>query len=129
MDKEKLYNTLPPGHRDGSGMSMQLKTILRSLIKQHGISVAHLARTTKVPLQTIHGWLNGSEPKSLTQVKKIADYFDVSLDYLCFGIIHPASSAGHPVAFERDTIETIERYNDEINAGVFEVVLRRVKKR
>ncbi|MGZ3727511.1 MAG: helix-turn-helix domain-containing protein, partial [Pseudobdellovibrio sp.] len=65
---------------------MELKTVLKRLIRERGITIAHLSRTTKVPLQTLHGWLQGAEPKSFKQVKVIADYFDVNLDYLCFDI-------------------------------------------
>ena len=95
---------------------MILKSILRKTLKERGISITHLARSTKVPLQTLHGWLQGSEPKSLRQIKKVADYLDVDLDYLCFG---------------EETLSSknqIEEFKDEINAGIFEVVLRRVKR-
>lgn len=98
-------------------INMQLKLILKKLIKERGTTIAHLSRATSVPLQTLHGWLNGSEPKSLRQVKLIADYFEVDLDYLCFGIKPNTKTKG-----------PIEDFRDEINAGVFEVVLRRVKK-
>lgn len=94
---------------------MELKTVLKRLIKERGISIVHLFRAAKVPLQTLHGWLQGSEPKSINQVKKVADYFDVDLDYLCFGIK------------QRVVKNKIEELQDEINAGIFEVVLRRVK--
>lgn len=94
---------------------MQLKNILKKLIKEHEISVAHLSRKTKVPLQTLHGWLSGNEPKSIKQVKIVADYFQVDLDYICFGIAH-----------QKD--KKVEEYQDEINAGVFEVILKKVKK-
>lgn len=96
---------------------MQLKVILKKLIKGRGISIAHLSRATSVPLQTLHGWLNGVEPRSFRQVKLVADYFEVDLDYLCFGI-SPKSSPSNKY----------EDYADEINAGTFEVVLRRIKK-
>lgn len=95
-------------------VSMELKSILRKLIKEKGITLAHVSRTAGVPLQTLHGWLAGSEPKSLRQVKKVADYLEVDLDYLCFGVVRPR--------------ETLDEYLHEINAGVFEVVLRRIKK-
>lgn len=94
---------------------MELKTILRKIIKDRGITVASLSRGAKVPVQTLHGWLQGVEPKSIRQLKLVADYLDVDLDYLCFGV-KPKSK------------ENIEQFEDEINAGIFEVVLRRVKK-
>jgi hypothetical protein len=49
----------------------------------------------------------------LEQLKKLANYFKVSIDYLCFGESH---------------ISEFEQYKNEINAGVYEVILRRVKK-
>lgn len=95
---------------------MELKSILRKCIRERGITIAGLSRSTKVPTQTIHGWLQGNEPKSLRQVKAVADYLKVDLDYLCFGI-KPKNQSNQ-----------IEQFQDEINAGIFEVVLRRVKK-
>lgn len=95
---------------------MVLKKILKSLVKDRGVSIAHLSRATKVPLQTLHGWLQGSEPKNLRQVKAVADYLNVDLDYLCFGIKPPQIA------------DQLTEHKDEINAGIFEVVLRRVKK-
>ncbi len=95
---------------------MELKTVLRKLIREKGLTITGLARSTKVPVQTLHGWVNGVEPKSIRQLKKVADYLDVDLDYLCFGI-KPKSENNK-----------LEKFEDEINTGVFEVILRRVKK-
>jgi predicted transcriptional regulator len=111
MTNEKHYWAIKNNARTND---MQLKTILKKLIQEKGITIVGLSRATKVPVQTLHGWLQGSEPKSLRQVKKVADRFDVDLDYLCFGI-KPAK-------------EDFSTFEDEINAGIFEVVLRRIKK-
>lgn len=96
---------------------MKLKYILKNLIKERGISISHLAKVSGVAQQTLHNWMSGTEPRSLTQVKRVADYFEVTLDYICFG-------AGN----EKLTNTDVKQYCDDINAGVFEVVLRRVKK-
>lgn len=111
MSNEKGYSATQSSSRC---KDMELKIILKKLIQEKGITITGLSRATKVPLQTLHGWLQGSEPKSLKQVKKVADHFDVDLDYLCFGIEHKKSS--------------LDDYREEINAGIFEVVLRRVRK-
>ena len=92
---------------------MNLKIILKDLIEDRGITVTNLSKATQIPPQTIHNWLTGVEPRSFKQVKKVADFLGVTLDYLCFGIVAKNNS--------------IESYGDEINAGIFEVVLRRVK--
>ncbi len=97
-------------------LRMELKTVLKGLIKERGITIAHLSRATKVPIQTLHGWMQGSEPKSIRQVKSIADYLEVDLDFLCFGVKPKIQKA------------SIEEFQDEINAGIFEVVLRRVSR-
>ena len=109
-------NRTPLGLNQYTELSMELKTILKRLIKERGVSITHVSKVTKVPLQTLHGWLHGSEPKNLRQVKSVADYFEVDLDYLCFGIKPQGSRS------------KIEEMSEEINAGVFEVVLRRIKK-
>lgn len=82
------------------------------------MTASQLSRTTKVPNSTIQNWLAGLEPRNLLQLKKVADYFDVSVDLLLYG-----SKKEKPR--ERSSIS---EFADEINAGVFEVVLRRIKK-
>jgi transcriptional regulator with XRE-family HTH domain len=109
-------NKTYPSPQTQEQFSMELKTILKKLIKERGVTLTHVSRVTKVPLQTLHGWLQGSEPKSLRQVKAVADSLGVDLDYLCFGI--------KPRVDKRN----IGDFEDEINAGIFEVVLRRIKK-
>jgi len=111
MTNEKHYWAIEDNARS---KDMQLKTILKRLIKENGLTITGLSRSTKVPLQTLHGWLQGNEPKSIRQVKKVADRLDVDLDYLCFGI--------------ETRKEMINEFQDEINTGIFEVILRRVKK-
>ena len=95
---------------------MELKSVLRKIIREKSLTITGVARATKVPLQTLHGWLNGSEPKSIRQLKVVADYLEVDLDHLCFG----------PKPLK--TKNELREHQDEINAGIFEVVLRRVKR-
>lgn len=94
---------------------VKLQETLRKLISSNGITITHLSRATKVPLQTMHGWLQGVAPKNISQVKKVADYFKITIDELCFGT---------KVKSDKDFLN---KFENEINAGVFEVVLRRVK--
>lgn len=93
---------------------MEFSAILKKLLYEYDINISQLSRATKVPRQTIDNWLSGQEPRSIAQVKKVADYFDLSIDEICFGT--------------KPTKPQIEEYTDEINAGVYEVVLRRVIK-
>lgn len=95
---------------------MRLKDNLRFLIVGKDINVSQLARFTNIPINTLHNWLNGQNPQNLEQLKKIADFFQVTIDSLCFGD-RPVSSLENP----------IQEFKEEINAGVFEVILRKVK--
>lgn len=53
-------------------------------------------------------------PRGLSQVKAVADYFAVTVDYLVYGK-------------EDIKKDSIMDYNDEMNAVVFEVILEKVK--
>ena len=93
-----------------------LKDNLKALIKSQDKTIAQLARATEIAPQTLNNWMAGQEPRSLTQVKVVADYFSITIDELCFNNSPSTNNT------------EIENFNDEINAGIFEVVLRRVKK-
>jgi transcriptional regulator with XRE-family HTH domain len=101
---------------------MKLATQLRQCIKVRGVSVTALAKATKVPTQTLHNWLAGSKPRDFDQVKRVADYFGVSLDELTYGV-----PAKQPESLQSSR-NPIQELRDEINAGVFEVILRKVKR-
>lgn len=94
--------------------SMILDKQLKALLQKHDVTVAQLARATKISAKTIYQWLNGQNPRDLKQVRKVADHFNVSIDFLAFGI-------------DLKNKTEITDYREEINAGVFEVVLRRQK--
>jgi transcriptional regulator with XRE-family HTH domain len=95
------------------GIIMILNQQLKLLLNNKDITVAQLSRATAVPAKTIYHWLHGQSPRNLVQVKKIADYFGVTLDYLLFGQLAPVAG--------------IDTLKNDILAGVFEVVLRKVK--
>lgn len=96
-----------------------MKTILsqnlKRLLKDQDLTVAQLSRATKVPSQTINNWLAGLDPRSINQVKTIAQHFNMGLDELVYGEIKVKNG------------DKINEYAEEINAGIFEVVLRRKK--
>lgn len=108
-------NNLNPFRPSSELTRMILAKQLKDLLKQKDTTIAQLARATHISSKTLYQWLNGQKPRDLNQVKKVANYFDVSLDYLAFGEISESK-----VGFED--------YKEEINAGHFEVILRRIKK-
>lgn len=96
---------------------MKLQTTLKELIKGADITPTKLSKATGVPLSTLHGWLNGIEPKSITQLKSVSELFGISLDSLCFGFEEGSVFATNP----------FKEYEQEINIGQFEVILRKRK--
>jgi transcriptional regulator with XRE-family HTH domain len=91
---------------------MELKRVLRDLMTENNVKVAEVARATKVPVQSLHNWLGGMSPRNLDHVMRVAEYFKVTMDFLISG----------------KQREVIKEFEEEINAGLFEVVLRRPKK-
>lgn len=59
---------------------------LNQLLKQKNISQREIARETKIPLSTLNGYTAGLEPRELDKLKTIADYLNVSIDFLVNGI-------------------------------------------
>ncbi len=96
---------------------MNLNNNLAVLVKAHNITISKLSRATSVPVQTIHNWANGHRPQDIEQLKRIADYFSLTIDEICFGSECDLLS---------DKQSVLTKYEHEINAGTFEVILRRV---
>jgi transcriptional regulator with XRE-family HTH domain len=63
---------------------MNISKNLSKYLKSEGITLNEFSKRISISASTIHGWLNGIPPKNLKDVKKVADYFNVSLDELCF---------------------------------------------
>ena len=59
---------------------------LRVLIQKKDITMAQLSRATGIPPQNLNNWVSGQEPRGLDKLKKVADYFEISLDDLYFDI-------------------------------------------
>ena len=95
---------------------MDLAKSLKKLMFEKDIKVTQLSRATKVPATTLHNWLSGQTPKDIKQVKRVADYFSVSLDQLFFpNLVHKTNPL-------KSVLE------DEVFAGEFEVILRRINR-
>jgi transcriptional regulator with XRE-family HTH domain len=89
--------------------SMQLAKRLRELIRQHDLTVAKLSKRTSIPVNTLHNWLSGQPPRNIAQVKSVADFLNVSVDFLVFG---------KELNLEPQAIPEL------LKSGQFEIVLR-----
>lgn len=95
-------------------MNIRLREQLKILMSAKSLKVTALSRDTGVPVPTIHGWLQGKAPRNIDQVKTVADHLSVTLDWLLY-------------AEDTQRAKTVESRMDEINTGVWEVVLRKPK--
>ncbi len=98
-------------------MALQLRDILRAKLKDQGLGVPTLAKKTGISRNTIENWIDGQKPQNLEHVKKVAEHFGMTVDELCFG----------PTLKPNLKSSELETHREEINAGIFEVVLRRIK--
>ncbi len=92
---------------------------LRRLMDERRIRLSHLSHETEIPKSTVHDWMYGGNPRDVLALKRIADYFSVSIDEICFG-----SSASKPQQIKSE----ISQIKEEFNIGSFDVILLKRKK-
>ena len=63
---------------------MRFTKILNKLIQEKNITITEVSKSTGIAKSTLHNLMNGTEP-SLSKAQKLAEYFNVSLDYLVLG--------------------------------------------
>ena len=66
-------------------LALGLSKRLNDLMKEEQISQNALSTKLAINKSTIHNWLNGVLPQPLFALCKIAYFFEISLDELCFG--------------------------------------------
>lgn len=98
--------------------AMTLASNIKQKLKELGISASRLARDTGVPTTTVFNWLNGQAPKNIKQLKAVAAYLHVSIEELVFNENPPTQS--------KSVLEDF--IGNELYAGRYEVVLRRISK-
>lgn len=99
----------------------KLRTHLKELLQQRGMTAAQLARASGVSKQTLSYWLGGGEPRGLEQLRRVATVLETTIDQLCFGEQIPQKNQKQPT----DTIASL--FGDEWISGVFEIKIRRIK--
>ena len=67
-----------------SNMGVKLSVNLQKIMKDNRVNLMELSKAVDIPNSTIHGWLNGANPRNIGELKRVADYFQISIDKLCF---------------------------------------------
>lgn len=96
-------------------IQMNLKNQLQLYLQKNGISASQLSRLTDIPKQTLSNWLGGENPRDITQIKKVADYFGTTIDHLYFG---------DGLDFKDEN----ELVGDDWFGGIFEVKIRKIRR-
>ncbi|MDD4976579.1 MAG: hypothetical protein PHY93_19645 [Bacteriovorax sp.] len=91
--------------------------ILEDLMASKRVSISILAKDLAVPAKTVQEWVGkgGRVPRNLESIKKLSEYFDVSVHYLLFGEEDARSIVN-------DILE-----KTEIHTGMYEVTIRKVR--
>lgn len=55
---------------------------IRYLMEAHGLTQYALAKRLGISQSTICNWLNGKKEPSIESLWKVADFFDLTVDYL-----------------------------------------------
>ena len=63
---------------------LKLAKVLKALLEKHDITARELSRATKVPQPTLTNYLSGRSANKLEHLMAIAEYFNVTLEYLLF---------------------------------------------
>lgn len=91
--------------------------VLESLMKANGLNKHTLSIESGIPYTTIDGFYKrGTENTRLSTLKRLAGFFDVSLDYLVYGETYNVT--GH----EKKLIEAY-RNNPEMQLAVDRILL------
>lgn len=59
--------------------------VFANLLEAHGMTVAEVSRATGIPPSTFANWKRRNNRLSAKNAQKLADFFDVSVDYLMTG--------------------------------------------
>lgn len=100
--------------------AMILNKQLRRYLERREMSASQLAKKANVPKQSLSGWLAGSNPRDVRQVKRVADVLGTTVDELMFGSSVAVNS-------EKST-DLDFLLGDGWISGIFEVRFRRIKK-
>lgn len=99
---------------------VNLKKQLQFYLDRDEMSATRLAKKAGVPKQSLSGWLAGSNPRDVRQVKRVADVLGVSIDNLMFGEGEDAETVNS------NSLDAL--LGDAWVGGLFEIRIRRVKK-
>jgi transcriptional regulator with XRE-family HTH domain len=109
------YSSINLAHTETMQRTICLGSVLKSLLKKRRVSLTTVSRETGISYSTLHTWLGNRHPKDVVKVKKLADYFGVTLHELLFG--EPDGRAPSQINLSLPSADLL--------IGTFEVTVRR----
>jgi transcriptional regulator with XRE-family HTH domain len=89
-----------------------LRQTLRSLLADKRLTIKAVAEATGIPRTTLGDWISaGNIPRNLSQVRKLARYLGVSIEYLLFGEGGPDLGGSEAVILDGIFRVRLERIN------------------
>ncbi len=93
---------------------MSFQERLKELLEENQINYNVLAVKTKIPVTTLSNYINRGSSPSITQLNILADFFEVSVDYLIgrsddFGNI--VISSGTPAELSEQEKDLLNNFN------------------
>lgn len=91
-------------------MQLEIHNVIRREMKSRGLTLNALSKATGVPLSSLHGWVEKRPPsgKNLHYVKKLADFFGLTLAALLFNV--QESDGTSKVLFRSEFVDSDRRY-------------------
>jgi len=104
---------------NGNNNQMKFRTVLKSLMKERGVTTKLLSAATGVPASTISEWLNSDrEPKLNGNLLNVARFFGVSLERLITG-------EDPEMSLMRDLVENLEDTFLQVHQGTYRITIER----
>lgn len=92
--------------------------IFEQLLQKYGVTAYKVSKETGITQSTLSDWKRGRSTPKTENMKKIADYFGVTVEYLMTGKNEPKEKAPELTARdERDIKKDLDRIMGEIRKG------------
>ena len=92
--------------------------IFEQLLQKYGLTAYKVSKETGITQSTLSDWKRGRSTPKTENMKKIADYFGVTVEYLMTGKEEPKERAPELTARdERDITKDLDRIMAEIRKG------------
>ncbi|MDC0253679.1 helix-turn-helix domain-containing protein [Bacteriovoracales bacterium] len=104
---------------------LRLGDILKKEMKIKGLTISHLSKECGISRTTIHNWIQGIGPSAnnIPSLITLCLYFDVSLEYLLFGMEFSKGFTGENDA----SSEMVYQGNYEDRGELYSINIKRLK--